>query len=143
MVSIAELYKAEVDADIKQCSCSTQRLGAKRVWEASLSSLKSKKVKGSHLVGCQLVSESGEDGSSYRTCLLAASENKSLAGLPCKDPPTNSYDENIVESCAQGNIPSEVSVRKEFHPSGECYKIMLMNIADDTKKAALIKVYPA
>lgn len=143
MVSIAELYKAEVDADIKQCSCSTQRLGAKRVWEASLSSLKSKKVKGSHLVGCQLVSESGEDGSSYRTCLLAASENKSLAGLPCKDPPTNSYDENIVESCAQGNIPSEVSVRKEFHPPGECYKIMLMNIADDTKKAALIKVYPA
>lgn len=102
-----------------------------------------KESKGKPFSWLQLVSESGEDGSSYHTCLLAASENKSLAGLPSKDPPTNSYDENIVESCALGNMPSEVSVRKEFHPPGECYKIMLMNIADDTKKAALTKVHPA
>ncbi|XP_024025448.1 uncharacterized protein LOC21398602 [Morus notabilis] len=115
-VSVEELYKAGVDADVMRCS-STQGSGAKRVWEASLSSLKSKKVKGSYLVGCQsgsnwsLDSESGRDGSCYHTCPLVASENKSLTGLPPKDPSTS-----------------------------KCFKIMLMNIADDTKKEVLTKV---
>lgn len=147
-VSVEELYKPGVDADVMRCSSSTQGSGAKRVWEASLSSLKSKKVKGSYLVGCQsgsnwnLDSESGRDGSCYHTCPLGASENKSLTGLPPKDPSTSSYKENIAETCAQGNILSEVSVGKESHPHTECFKIMLMNIADDTKKEVLTKVRP-
>ncbi|PON64550.1 Histone acetyltransferase type B, catalytic subunit [Trema orientale] len=144
-VCVRELFKTGVDADGKHCSCSTQGSGAKRIWEASLSSLKSKKVKGSHLVGCQsepiwdLVLESSRDGSSYQTCPLAASENKSLQGLPPKNF-SSSCMEKIAEGCAPCNTTSEACVRKEVNSHRECFKIILMNIADDKKKAHLGKV---
>ncbi|KAK2976131.1 hypothetical protein RJ640_010666 [Escallonia rubra] len=45
------LSQIEADGDVKHCSCSA--LGAKkRIWEASHTSLKSKKVKGGHQIDC-------------------------------------------------------------------------------------------
>ena len=145
--SVAEVSKIAAGDNVKRCSCSTQGSGAKRVWEASLSSLKSKKVKGSHVVGCQsgsnwaIVSETVRDDSCYYTCPSVATENNSLARLPPKDPSTSSYTGRIAESYASGKI-SEAFIRKELPSSRQCFKIMLMDIADDTKKTNLTKVHP-
>ncbi|CBI30067.3 unnamed protein product, partial [Vitis vinifera] len=107
-----------VGTDVEaNCSCSAH--GAKkRVWEASLSSLKSKKVKGSHQIGCQLdsnwdiVSGNGKiDNVCFVGCSLGTTRNESL---------------------------SELSF--ELQEKGEGFRIMLMNIADDTKKAHLTKI---
>lgn len=125
-------------SDVKtNCLCSTHGSGAKRVWEASLSSLKSKKVKGGHSVGCNIVSESAGDSSCYHTCPSAAPES-SLLGLPHSDPSTRMGI--IAESCARGEIVSEASFKKELMSHKQCFKIMLMNIADDVKKEKLTKV---
>ena len=145
-VSVRKLFKTGVDADVKHCPCSTQGSGAKRMWEASLSSLKSKKVKGSHLVDCQLPSiwevalGISRDGSCYQTCPVDASESKSLEGLP-QNFFSSSCMEKTAEGCARGNTVSEASVREEINSRRECFKIILMNIADDNKKAHLEKVH--
>lgn len=145
---VRELFKNEVDADGKHCSCSTQGSGAKRIWEASLSSLKSKKIKGSHLVDCPLESiwdialDIGGGNSCYQTAPLAASENKSSEGLPRKDI-TSSCTEKVAEGCAPANTTLKACVRRQVHSDRECFKIVLMNIADDNKKAHLEKVHPA
>ncbi|KAI3514406.1 hypothetical protein L1887_12784 [Cichorium endivia] len=85
-----EDIKISTDFDGRLCSCSSS--GAKkRTWESSHTSLKSKKVKGGHMIVCQ--SESGCVSRSNKT--------------------TNNQN---------------------------CYKIMLMNIADDAKKSNLTKI---
>lgn len=136
------------DFDAKYFSFPTQDSRAKRrVWESSLSSLKSKKVKGSHLVGCQsgsnwdIVCESDGYYSCCQRCTPESSKNDKLVGLPPKNTLTSSSAQKIAQGCGAGNITSETPIRKEFHSQRQCYKIMLMNIANDTKKAHLTKVY--
>ncbi|KAJ7976715.1 PAX-interacting protein 1 [Quillaja saponaria] len=80
---VAELSKDGADVDLKHNPYFTQ--GAKRVWEASLSSLKSKKVKGTHLID-------------------------------------------------YAQVGKEMLSEKQF------FRIMLMNIADESKMTHLIKV---
>ncbi|KAM6592525.1 hypothetical protein CsatA_000228 [Cannabis sativa] len=145
LVCVKKLFKTGDNGDTNHCSCSTQGSGAKRIWEASLSSLKSKKVKGSHPVGCHLSSSSdlalgsSRNDCSYQTCPLAASKGKSL-----DEPPSNystcGRKEDIAEGSTMGKTISEACVVKEVHPNREGYKIILMNIADDSKKAQLGKV---
>ncbi|KAL5743829.1 hypothetical protein ACOSQ2_026945 [Xanthoceras sorbifolium] len=122
------------DSDAKNCSCSTQ--GTKRkVWEASLSSLKSKKVKGSHHVDCQLSSKFVSED--HET--LEISGSKALVEVTPGDPLTSSYLKNDAKDkpiC----ITSAAPTSKELQLRGECFKIMLMNIADDSKKTHLTKV---
>ncbi|XP_016651510.1 PREDICTED: uncharacterized protein LOC103339295 [Prunus mume] len=146
-VSAAEVFTSGVDADVRHCSCSKQVSCAKRkVWEASMSSLKSKKVKGSHQVGCQsesnfsLVSETDGSDSCLRGCSFVSYKDKPLVADPPRDLLGSSYKEKNAEECGPVNITSETLVRKEFQTQREFFKIMLMNIADDTKKANLTKV---
>ncbi|EOY09100.1 N-acetyltransferases,N-acetyltransferases, putative isoform 1 [Theobroma cacao] len=132
----------------KQCSCSSQ--GAKRkVWEASLSSLKTKKVKGTHEIdshqnGCQLdsnrriIADSDRYGSWLDRC--SVSTDKSLVEVT----PGVSLINNFMESEAQEGRPNcmtpEALATKELQSNRDCFRIMLMNIADDTKKTHLTKV---
>lgn len=148
LVTGMELPETGTDGDTKYISLSTQGSGAKRrVWEASLSSLKSKKVKGTHLVGCQtepnLDVDSESDGydSCRQRCPLDITKNKSLFGCPPIDPLASSRKEKNAQSCGLGNLPSEALIRGDFSSQRQCFKVMLMNIADDTKKAHLTKVY--
>lgn len=130
---------AGADTYAKHCSCSSQ--GAKkRVWEASLSSLKSKKVKGGHSAGCQLDSNQG----------LALEDNETRGMPGCKSlveiTPSHPVTTNCMRNDAKETGPvcmslSVLLVSKELQSYGGCFRIMLMNIADDSKKAHLTKVH--
>ncbi|WJZ93878.1 hypothetical protein VitviT2T_012782 [Vitis vinifera] len=133
-----------VGTDVEaNCSCSAH--GAKkRVWEASLSSLKSKKVKGSHQIGCQLdsnwdiVSGNGKiDNVCFVGCSLGTTRNESLSEVLPRDILSSSYVEKNVEDCRP---LSKDQLSFELQEKGEGFRIMLMNIADDTKKAHLTKI---
>ncbi|KAL5546445.1 hypothetical protein UlMin_006132 [Ulmus minor] len=133
--------KPGADADVKHCSCSTQGSRAKRIWESSLSSLKSKKIKGGHSTGCQLESNWElvphiDESGSFQRCSLATSKNK---GHPHRDLFISSA-EKIAENCGPAYLISDASDGKESHSQTGCFQIMLMNIADNAKKAHLTKV---
>ncbi|PWA44870.1 Acyl-CoA N-acyltransferase [Artemisia annua] len=114
------------DGDARQCSCSTSG-GKKRTWEASKTSLKSKKVKGSHMIACQ--SDSG----------CASRINKTDDCYMDVSPINLSKDENSTYfTPAFGGPLSNNHVDKTQEING--YKIMLMNIADDAKKSNLTKI---
>ncbi|KAM2242216.1 hypothetical protein ACFX1S_009200 [Malus domestica] len=144
----AELSNIGTDADETHLHGSKQPSCAKRKawWEASTSSLKSKKVKGCHLVGfqsesnCSLVPETDGSDSCLKGCSLVSSKCKSLVADHPRDLLASSHKENIAEECGPINITSETLVRKEFQSQPEFFKIMLMNIADNRKKANLTKV---
>ncbi|KAK1366068.1 microcephalin [Heracleum sosnowskyi] len=132
-----ELNQTEADADGKHCSCSAPGSGVKkrRVWDASHTSLNSKKVKGGHLNSCELDSRDClMDGSS-----LATSGNKSLANVANKSPLSHTCsegkDDNEINNFALQNQSKEESLSRQ-----KCYKIMLMNIADNAKQSHLTKI---
>ena len=136
---------AGVGTDVEvNCSCSAR--GAKRrIWEASLSSLKSKKVKGSHQIGCQLdcnwdiVSGNGKiDDACFVGCSLDTTRNESLAEVSPSDILGSSYVKKNVEDCRPLS-KDQPSIELQERRKG--FRIMLMNIADDTKKAHLTKVF--
>ncbi|KAL9411625.1 hypothetical protein AB3S75_045263 [Citrus x aurantiifolia] len=128
---------AQIGADTgaKHCSCSQ---GTKRRWEASTSSLKSKKVKGSNCADCHL--------DSYRSLASAGGETVGLLG--CKPSqeitPSNHVTVDCTGNDAKEDRPvcttSAAFISKEFQSNGKCFRIMLMNIADDSKKVHLTKV---
>ncbi|XP_022924960.1 uncharacterized protein LOC111432350 isoform X1 [Cucurbita moschata] len=142
--SIAELTKNIGNLDEIQCSCSTQR--AKRGWEASLSSLKSKKVKGVHLQHSHpdsnrsFVPESNGSDTCSQACSLANSKHEILASLPPKNLSTSKYTQNFCEEFGSVKVASEDLVCKGLHTRGKSFRIMLMNIADEAKKTQLVKV---
>ncbi|XP_047167116.1 uncharacterized protein LOC124836092 isoform X1 [Vigna umbellata] len=115
-----------VGANVNYCSQSTK--GAKRTWEASLSSLKSKRVKGSQLVDNQ-------SGSSCGFILETDEVN------PCFVEAL--YDPSITdgsEKCVDNYLHLEAPINMEPPSTKQCFRIMLMNIADDAKKTQLTKV---
>ncbi|XP_010273312.1 PREDICTED: uncharacterized protein LOC104608888 isoform X2 [Nelumbo nucifera] len=132
--------------DVKYCSCSRQ--GAKkRVWEASLSSLKSKKVKGGHHIGChldsnwELVSENGRgNDSSVGGYSLGTSVDKTLVEVNHKDALNCSSLASHVEESPLHIMPNEYNTSEKHQSKGECHRIMLMNIADEVKKMHLTKI---
>ncbi|XP_022766617.1 uncharacterized protein LOC111311476 isoform X1 [Durio zibethinus] len=132
-----------------QCACSSQ-VAKRKVWEASSSSLKTKKVKGTHQIDshqnvCQLdsnwhiIPDSDRYGSWLDGCSFASTD-KSLVEVT----PGVSLANNCIINEAQEGRPScmtpEAPTAKELQSYKECFRIMLMNIADDTKKTHLIKV---
>lgn len=148
MVAGAEPSKKGTDLNVYHCSCSTQ--GAKRrAWEASLSSLKSKKVKGSHSSECQLSSNYGvaiaSDGNDYclQGCSLDTSRDKSLRRVTQRAPLSSNCKQKIAEEQHPVNVLQEASPSIDIRFKGECFRIMLMNIADDTKRTHLTKVNTA
>lgn len=143
MASDEGLTGVRIDAEAN-CSCSAH-CAQKRVWEASLSSLKSKKVKGSHQIFCPLdsswdcVSGNGKiDDASFVGCSLGATGNRSLTEVPPGYTLASGYIEKNVEDFGSFS-KDQLSI--EHQGKGEAFRIMLMNIADDTKKAHLTKVY--
>ncbi|XAR68461.1 hypothetical protein NMG60_11003576 [Bertholletia excelsa] len=141
-----EVTKNREGADVKICSDSS--LGVrKRAWEASYTSLKSKKVKGCHQIECGLdsrdfVSESVEkDGSYFHGSTPGIPGTISLVDVTPRDPLNGGYLEKMrEESPLVNNILSEEFGSKKLLPRGESLRIMLMNIADDVKKSSLTKI---
>ncbi|KAJ1404154.1 BRCT domain [Sesbania bispinosa] len=120
----ADCSQDGIDANVKY-SQSTK--GEKRAWEASLSSLKSKRVKGSQLVDCR-------SDSSWGFISEADRANPCFVEVPHVDIVKNS------EKCIGDYLHLEAPTNIELPTSKQCIKIMLMNIADDAKKMQLTKV---
>ncbi|XP_077218730.1 N-acetyltransferase isoform X2 [Tasmannia lanceolata] len=135
------------NADVKHCSCYGQG-EKKRVWEASLYSLKSKKVKGGHHIDCHLepswdlVHENDcKNEADFGGRSLDYSGDISLVKIT----PKVSLQTSCFTVHAEGNRPLHITSTEDHisedppleraHPV-----IMLMNIADDIKKASLRKI---
>ncbi|CAJ1913389.1 unnamed protein product [Sphenostylis stenocarpa] len=122
----AESSQDRIDANVNYCSHSTK--GAKRAWEASLSSLKSKRVKGSQLVdyqsgcSCGFILENDEDNPRFEDVH--------------HDPSITKSSEKYIEDYLHLEAPINIEPRS----TKQCFRIMLMNIADDAKKTQLTKV---
>ncbi|KAI3787061.1 hypothetical protein L1987_41245 [Smallanthus sonchifolius] len=115
--------RTKTDGDAKHCSCSSS--GAKkRTWDASHTSLKSKKVKGGHLIVCQ--SDSG--------CVSRI--NKSNGCCMDVSPITISRDKNLADFAPSLGGPVSMDDTQKTN----CYRIMLMKIVDDAKKSNLTKI---
>ncbi|KAJ0042578.1 hypothetical protein Pint_17789 [Pistacia integerrima] len=128
--------KIGADTDAIHCTCSAQ-CAKRRIWEASLPSLKSKKVKGSHHVDCQLDSTSGLVSEGDEALVISGS--KSLVEVTPSYPLTSS----CIKSSAKDEAVCTTSaglISKELLSNGECFRIMLMNIAECSKKMQLTKV---
>ncbi|GFP90911.1 mediator of DNA damage checkpoint protein 1 [Phtheirospermum japonicum] len=112
VVNASEIRECGIEYHEDNCSWSVQ--GTKRAWEASCTSLKSKKVKGTHSSDWHL----GSHG-------------------PVS---SNSMNEKN-EECRTVNLSDEdVYICPEIPSTAKCNKIMLMNIADDEKKSRLTKI---
>ncbi|KAL6336906.1 hypothetical protein AAG906_036220 [Vitis piasezkii] len=118
-----------VGTDVEaNCSCSAH--GAKkRVWEASLSSLK---FQLGYCFGNGKI-----DNVCFVGCSLGTTRNESLSEVLPRDILSSSYVEKNVEDCRP---LSKDQLSFELQEKGEGFRIMLMNIADDTKKAHLTKI---
>ncbi|OIW11483.1 hypothetical protein TanjilG_26849 [Lupinus angustifolius] len=116
------------NTNVKYCSQSTN--SAKRVWEATLSSLKSKRVKGvSQLVNCQ-------SDSSWGFISEAGRANPCVVEGHHVDPLIRKESEKFTRD----NLHLEASINKELQSTKRSFQIMLMNIADDAKRTQLTRV---
>lgn len=115
------------DANVTYCSQSIKV--EKRAWEASLSSLKSKRVKGSQLVDCQSGSSWGfiSDADRTNSCSMEAPHRDSLM--------TKNSEKYIGD-----HLHAEAPVNLELPSTKQRFRIMLMNITDQAKKTQLEKV---
>ncbi|XP_020275882.1 uncharacterized protein LOC109850310 isoform X2 [Asparagus officinalis] len=114
------------NANEKNSSCSQR--GKRCMWEASLSSLKSKRIRGSR---------STEDRQDNQDCDSDRVKETDTACKGCSKeisryrPP----EEIIPSNPADINLSDTAFVQK-----GNCPRIMFMNIADDAKKTCLTKI---
>lgn len=127
------------EADERGCSYSGQQT-KKRVWEASCTSLNSKKVKGGHAIDCESdVRDSASGRDTRNNCPSISSAfilgNKFLLD---EDNLTNSLEKND-ENCRSHNVISKHHGSEELSKA-KCFRVMLMNIADYKKKSALTKI---
>ncbi|KAI3967796.1 hypothetical protein MKX01_039188 [Papaver californicum] len=129
------LVRLADNADTKTCSCSGKGV-KRRAWEASLSSLKSKKIKGGHCNDCHvdftcdlsLECDRANISGSY-----GSSGDKFCSDVILKILP-------MINSCqvihaAKSRLANNLTDEDRGHElsTGECHRIMLMNIADDVK----------
>ncbi|GMH20183.1 hypothetical protein Nepgr_022024 [Nepenthes gracilis] len=115
----------------------------RRVWETSLSSLKSKRVKASHLADYKSYSASGFVLESERKgdsccdgCSLAPIRDKSLPEAKAVESPAAGCMLTTIEGC----IPVDPPISTESRSTGRTFNIMLMDIADGAKKMHLTKI---
>ncbi|XP_028798612.1 uncharacterized protein LOC114754044 [Neltuma alba] len=114
---------------------------------SSLSSLKSKRVKGCHLVDDRsesswgFVSEVDRTNSCFVGCSWGVSSGKSSVELPYGD--SLIVQEKNSEKLKGDYLDLEAQVNNEQLSTKQCFRIMLMNIADDAKKMHLTKVIEA
>lgn len=140
----AGVNECELEPYLEQCSCSAQGT-KKRMWEASFTSLNSKKVKGGYVTDCHLHSNNfllennGKISMHKNGGSLAASESGFLGHDRHKDPLTCSSKD--YEECRALDVTSKSNSNLGIPPLGKHFRIILMNIADDNKKANLTKVF--
>ncbi|XP_068660316.1 uncharacterized protein [Aristolochia californica] len=130
---------------VNYCSCSGPS-EKRKVWESSLSSLKSKKVKGSHHINCEKDFHrdlADENECKYDTNFVKNSldmvRDKSISNVIPRSP----QQFNFMEVHGEGNTETKTSfkdVGNEERSACEYPVVMLMNIADDVKKAQLTKI---
>ncbi|XP_072960866.1 uncharacterized protein [Typha angustifolia] len=125
-----ELTGNGCDPDGGKCSLSGQPL-KKRIWEASSSSLKSKRVRGGQLVDCcnELNPNLACDNCSLGTAMWKYSVNAV---------PKDSITPSSLGTHAEGKRLGGTDAYPVLE--GTCPKIMFMNIADDAKKTCLTKI---
>lgn len=125
---------------LKKCSCSASESN-KRTWETSHTCVKSKKIKGGHQTDCDLHSKDISLESVSGNSFSAISKSKCQVGITPKDHLTSHFlEKNAVEATAD-NLTYEGNSSRVISSRGTNFRIMLMNIADDSKKANLTKVY--
>lgn len=114
------------DSEIK---CSTP--GLKRSWEASLSSLQSKRIRANN----------NNDSEIAKINLALSSAKQSKDGYPSqvditKDPLAKICKRNNDEQCKEAT-----GIDMEARPNGQHYRILLMDICDENKRAWLTEVH--
>ncbi|XP_075089744.1 uncharacterized protein LOC107763555 isoform X1 [Nicotiana tabacum] len=131
--------ESESQAFLKQCSCSASG-SKKRTWETSYTSVKSKKIKGGHQTECDFHAKDNSLESDVGISFSAVSKRKCQADINPSDRLTsrslekNAEEATTVKSTYKGHSSRGVSSKETS------YRIMLMNIADDNKKANLTKI---
>ncbi|CAL9047272.1 unnamed protein product, partial [Musa banksii] len=119
----------EFDVDVKDNS-SQQRI-KRPIWEASLSSLKSKRVRGAHLIGC---CQNSNQSLACDNCFLQSSRHTDMANvLPDHSSSPSCF--GIHDAGRRSGDLCDHLVSKE-----NCPRIMFMDIADDVKKTWLTKI---
>ncbi|KAL8041361.1 hypothetical protein ABFX02_10G160300 [Erythranthe guttata] len=119
------------------CSCSVKGSN-KRNWVASCTSLKSKKVKGTHSTECQLDSHCPVWTSNERFVANCLDQNCLLITGNENSGSHSMHELNKV--CREGNIVNENHGCTEIISTAKCNRIMLMNIVDGDKKLRLTKI---
>lgn len=71
---------------------------------------------------------------------METSKNKYMVRDTPRAPLIRNCMENIAEEHGSVNVMPEALASKDFQSKGECFRIILMNIADDAKRTHLIKV---
>ncbi|KAF3656660.1 Peptide chain release factor 2 isoform 1 [Capsicum annuum] len=131
--------ESESQALLKKCSCSASG-SKKRTWETSSTSVKSKKIKGGHQTHCDLHAKDTSLESVTRNSFSAVSKSKCPVGITPNDHLTSQFVEKNAEGATTVNLTYEEHTSRGIFSRGTNFRIMLMNIADDRKKANLTKI---
>ncbi|KAK1278602.1 hypothetical protein QJS04_geneDACA023857 [Acorus gramineus] len=124
----------------KCCSCSGNNT-EDRVWEATLSSLKSKRVKGVKSSNPKLDYEiDSRNDMFFGGCPSCTHPSSSLVKVVLDDPQQGS----VLTSPLEGNDPTHNTAEDQSNDDliwrKECPRIMFMNIANESKKTCLAKI---
>ncbi|XP_009611621.1 uncharacterized protein [Nicotiana tomentosiformis] len=131
--------ESERQALLKQCSCSASG-SKKRTWETSYTSVKSKKIKGGHQTDCDLHAKDNSLESDVGINFSAVSKRKCKTDINPSDRLTSRSLEKNAEEATAVNLTYKGHSSPGIYSRGTNYRIMLMNIADDNKKANLTKI---
>ncbi|XP_016454447.2 uncharacterized protein LOC107778673 [Nicotiana tabacum] len=131
--------ESERQALLKQCSCSASG-SKKRTWETSYTSVKSKKIKGGHQTDCDLHAKDNSLESDVGINFSAVSKRKCKTDINPSDRLTSRSLEKNAEEAITVNLTYKGHSSPSISSRGTNYRIMLMNIADDNKKANLTKI---
>ncbi|CAN4089831.1 unnamed protein product [Withania somnifera] len=131
--------ESESQALLKKCSCSTSG-SKKRTWETSYTSVKSKKIKGGHQTDCDLHAKDTSLESVLGNSVSAVSKSKCQADIAPNDHFTSQFLEKNAEEATAVNFAYEGHSSRDISSRETNFRIMLMNIADENKKANLTKI---
>ncbi|KAK4371382.1 hypothetical protein RND71_010857 [Anisodus tanguticus] len=130
---------SESQALLKKCSCSASG-SKKRTWETSYTCVKSKKIKGGHQTDCDLHAKDTSLESVTGNSFSAVSNSKCQVDITPNDHLTSHFLEKNAEEATAVNLTYEGHSSRGISSRGTNFRIMLMNIADDSKKANLTKI---
>ncbi|XP_059290728.1 uncharacterized protein LOC132044256 [Lycium ferocissimum] len=131
--------ESESQAFLKRCSCSASG-SKKRTWETSYTSVQSKKIKGGHQTDCGLHANDTSLESVMGNSSSAVSKSKCQVDVTPNNSLTSHFLGKNAEEATAVNLTNEGHCSQGISSRGTSFRIMLMNIADDSKKANLTKI---